>query len=176
MGTARNRSRLLYFWLSQGGTMQFTLDPTLAENTLVDWRRHQRSSNLDRRHLLKLGFATVIAASLPSRQLHAQAAPETCAPPIRKNMHPPTADHAHIRSLGSTRMVITTKARRRMLSYPTSFTSKESWPDATASMEWVRTIKGTALPGEIPPPTIATWQANTGQGDKRGREYSPIPD
>jgi hypothetical protein len=68
--------------------MQFTLDPTLAENTLVDGRHHQRSSNLHRRHLLKLGFATVIAASLPSRQLHAQAAPETCAPPIPQKHAP----------------------------------------------------------------------------------------
>src|SRR4029077_14569023 len=88
----------------------------------------------------------------------------------------PMADHARIRFHGSTRTATTTKAQRRMLNYPISFTSKESWRDATASTAWARTIKATALPGAIPPPTIAIWQANTGLDDKLGREYSPTRD
>jgi hypothetical protein len=67
--------------------MQFTLDPKPTENPLVDQHHSQRSPNLElhRRHLLKLGFATVVAASLPGRQLHAQSTPEPCAPPIPQN-------------------------------------------------------------------------------------------
>jgi hypothetical protein len=67
--------------------MQFTLDPKSTENTLVDRHHNQRSSDmeLNRRRLLKLGIATVVAASLPGRQLQAQSTPETCAPPIPQN-------------------------------------------------------------------------------------------
>ena len=65
--------------------MQFALDPKAIKDTLVDGHHNQRSSDLDRRHLLKLGFAAMVAASLPGRQLQAQSAPESCAPPIPAN-------------------------------------------------------------------------------------------
>ncbi len=70
--------------------MQFTLDPNLTDpdltkDMLADQHRDQRSSSLDRRHLLKLGVASVVAAALPGQQLQAQSAPQSCAPPIPKN-------------------------------------------------------------------------------------------
>jgi len=65
--------------------MQFTLDPKPAKKTSADQHHNQRSSNLERRHLLKLGIASVMTASMPGRQLMAQAAPESCAPPIPPN-------------------------------------------------------------------------------------------
>jgi len=61
--------------------MQFTLDPKLAKDMLVSQHHNQRGSNLDRRHLLKLGVASVVAASLPGLRLKAQS----CAPPIPAN-------------------------------------------------------------------------------------------
>jgi len=94
----------------------------------------------------------------------------------RRIMSPPMAGHARTQSRGSTRTAITTKARRTMLNYQTYFTSKESWPDATASTEWARTIKATASPGEILLLTTATWRANTGQDDRSARGYSPTRD
>ena len=45
--------------------MQFTLDPKPTKDTQVDQHHNQRSSDLDRRHLLKLGIASVVATSLP---------------------------------------------------------------------------------------------------------------
>jgi len=65
--------------------MQFISDPKSANDTLVDPHYNQRSSDLDRRHLLKLGVASVIAASLPGCQLLAQSAAQSCAPPIPAN-------------------------------------------------------------------------------------------
>jgi hypothetical protein len=68
--------------------MQCTLDPNLPKDMLIDRNHNQRSSDLDRRHLLKLGVAsvaTVLATALPSRQLQAQSTPESCAPPIPAN-------------------------------------------------------------------------------------------
>ena len=67
--------------------MEFTLDPKPTELMLTDRHHNQRSSDpgLNRRHLLKLGVASVVAASLPGRQVQAQSAPESCAPPIPKN-------------------------------------------------------------------------------------------
>jgi hypothetical protein len=43
---------------------------------------HDRSSGLDRRRLLQLGFASAAAASLSGVKLYAQSAPQSCAPPI----------------------------------------------------------------------------------------------
>jgi len=96
--------------------------------------------------------------------------------PSRRTMGFPMAAHVHIRSHGLIRTATTTKAPRPMLSYPTSFISKESWRDATVSTAWAQTTKATALPGEIPPRITATWQENIGRDDKLGREYSPIRD
>lgn len=68
--------------------MQFVIDakPTLdakrKKDTLVDQRHNQPGSELGRRHLLKLGIASMVATTLASCQLHAQAASESCAPPI----------------------------------------------------------------------------------------------
>jgi hypothetical protein len=45
---------------------------------------HPRSSELNRRSLLKLGIASAAAASV-SGVLQAQSAPESCAPPIPQN-------------------------------------------------------------------------------------------
>jgi hypothetical protein len=65
--------------------MQFTLDPKPAE--LTDRHHHPCGADpeLNRRHLLKLGVATMVAAALPGGQLKAQSAPESCAPPIPQN-------------------------------------------------------------------------------------------
>jgi hypothetical protein len=65
--------------------MQFTLAFKPTRQKSVDPHHDQRSSDLDRRYLLKLGIATVMAASLPGRQLQAQSAPGSCAPPIPAN-------------------------------------------------------------------------------------------
>ena len=70
--------------------MQFTLDPNLTDSNLtkdplIDQHHNQRSSYLDRRDLLKLGIASVMAASLPGGRLQAQSAPDSCAPPIPQN-------------------------------------------------------------------------------------------
>ena len=156
--------------------MQFTLDPNPTRSMPVGRHHNQRSSDLDRRHLLKLGFATIAAASLPGRQFKRNPRRNPAHRQSRRTTQPPMAGYARIRSPGSIRTGITTKARRRMLSYPTSSTSMASWLAATASTAWVRTIKATALPGEIPPPTTAIWQANTGQDVRHGREYLPIHD
>ncbi len=43
---------------------------------------HDRSSGLDRRRLLQLGLASAAAVSVSSLNLHAQSAPQSCAPPI----------------------------------------------------------------------------------------------
>ena len=67
--------------------MQVTLDPNPTESMPVDRHHNQRNVDmeLNRRHLLKLGIVTMVAASLPGRQLQAQSAPESCAPPIPAN-------------------------------------------------------------------------------------------
>jgi len=44
-----------------------------------------RDPGLNRRRVLKLGLASVVAASLPCERLHAQSPPQTCAPPIPHN-------------------------------------------------------------------------------------------
>jgi len=41
-----------------------------------------REPGLSRRRLLKLGLASIVAASLPGKGLHAQSLPQTCAPRI----------------------------------------------------------------------------------------------
>jgi hypothetical protein len=61
--------------------MQFTLDPNLTKDTLVDRHHNQRSSHLDRRHLLKLGVVSVLATALTGQPLQAESAPES--PPSR---------------------------------------------------------------------------------------------
>ncbi len=68
--------------------MEFARDRKL---TAID-RQHgnDRSSNLelDRRHWLKLGAASIFAAWLPGRLLHAQSAPQACSPPVPQNHAP----------------------------------------------------------------------------------------
>ncbi|HEX3586741.1 MAG TPA: hypothetical protein VH024_12140, partial [Candidatus Angelobacter sp.] len=65
--------------------MQYIPDPKSTGQRLAEQHHNQRSSALNRRHLLKLGVATVVAASLPGGQLKAQSAQESCAPPIPAN-------------------------------------------------------------------------------------------
>jgi hypothetical protein len=65
--------------------MQYIPDPKSTGQTLAEQHHNQRSSDLNRRPLLKLGVATVVAASLPGGQLKAQSAQESCAPPIPAN-------------------------------------------------------------------------------------------
>ena len=68
--------------------MHFTLDPKPTTPTADDKHRNDYSSGgeLNRRHLLKLGGATIIAAALPGRILQAQ--PAACSPPIPRNHEP----------------------------------------------------------------------------------------
>ena len=47
-----------------------------------------RSTGLNRRSALKLGLASAVVASLPGEGLHAQAAPQACAPPVPQNHEP----------------------------------------------------------------------------------------
>ncbi len=49
---------------------------------------NNRNSELNRRHLLKLGLVSAAAASLPNLALHAQSSPESCAPPIPQDHMP----------------------------------------------------------------------------------------
>jgi hypothetical protein len=55
-------------------------------------RQQSNDRNLDlernRRRLLKLGVASIVAASLPRGPLHAQSAPLSCSPPIPQNHEP----------------------------------------------------------------------------------------
>ena len=71
--------------------MEFALDRKPTEFTLIA-RQHSndRSSDLklNRRRSLKLGVASIVAASLPSRLLHAQSEPQSCAPPIPQGHAP----------------------------------------------------------------------------------------
>jgi hypothetical protein len=71
--------------------MEFSLDRKPTVLTLIDRRQsNDRSSDLElnRRRLLKLGVASIVAASLPGRPLHAQSAPQSCSPPIPQNHAP----------------------------------------------------------------------------------------
>ena len=158
--------------------MQVTLDPNPTESVPVDRHHNQRNVDmeLNRRHLLKLGVVTMVAASLPGRQLQAQSAPESCAPPI-------PANHG-LSNGGSCPYPIPwldkngnhNQSPAPNVELSNIFHFKGSWRGATASTVWGRTIKAIALRGETPLQTTAIWQANTGQDGKLAREYSPIPD
>jgi len=49
-----------------------------------------KRSNLEpnRRRLLKLGAASIVASSLPGRLLYGETSPQSCAPPIPQNHAP----------------------------------------------------------------------------------------
>lgn len=70
--------------------MQFPLKSE-AKHMLSE-RQHKNDASsvveLDRRGLLKFGLASLVASSLPVRLLHAQSAPQQCAPPIPQNHAP----------------------------------------------------------------------------------------
>lgn len=55
--------------------MRFTLGPNSRKQAPVDLPNDQRNPGLelDRRHLLKLGVASVLATALPGPKLHAQS-------------------------------------------------------------------------------------------------------
>ena len=71
--------------------MEFTREPEPAVLTLLgrqhnnDGRRHLE---LNRRRLLKLGVASIVATSVPGRLLHAQSGPQSCCPPISQKHAP----------------------------------------------------------------------------------------
>jgi hypothetical protein len=71
--------------------MESTLDRKPTVPMPAD-RQHggNRSSDLElnRRRLLKLGVASMVAASLPGRTLYAQSAPQLCSPPIPQDHAP----------------------------------------------------------------------------------------
>ena len=50
--------------------------------------KHASSFELNRRRLLTLGISSVLASSLPDTLLHAQSAPESCAPHIPQDHGP----------------------------------------------------------------------------------------
>jgi hypothetical protein len=60
--------------------MPFTVDNKLAKTQL--------DPEINRRNLLKLGVASVVAASLPAQFLHADPVTKSCAPPIPQNHAP----------------------------------------------------------------------------------------
>lgn len=70
--------------------MEFTPNPESTTPGSVDQSLcHDCDSDLAlRRRLLKLGFTSVVAASLPGRLLQAQAPSQSCAPPIPQNHEP----------------------------------------------------------------------------------------
>jgi hypothetical protein len=50
--------------------------------------KHASGFELNRRRLLKLGISSAVASSLPGMLLHAQSAPQPCAPDIPKDHRP----------------------------------------------------------------------------------------
>jgi hypothetical protein len=71
--------------------MEFAFDPKSTALSQFD-RRHDNGRSpdleLDRRGLLKLGFGSVFAASLPGGLLHAQSTLPSCAPSIPRDHGP----------------------------------------------------------------------------------------
>lgn len=65
-------------------------DPETPAFASMDRHGDDRNSNLEpsQRRILKLGFTSIVAASLSRRLLYAQAFPQTCAPPIPQNHAP----------------------------------------------------------------------------------------
>jgi hypothetical protein len=71
--------------------MEFALEPKPTALTLLGRQRtndHSPDLKLNRRRLLKLGVASIAAASLPGRLLHAQSAQQSCSPPIPQSHAP----------------------------------------------------------------------------------------
>lgn len=69
-------------------SMKFTLNPKCTDRNLTDFEDGNDQgpgSKLDRRHLIKMGVASVFATLLPIRPLQAQSEPQTCAPVIPQN-------------------------------------------------------------------------------------------
>jgi len=67
--------------------MEFAFDPKPVTTIATD-RELGDSLALDRRRLLKLGFASIVAASHTSRLLSAQSLPQVCAPSIPQDHSP----------------------------------------------------------------------------------------
>lgn len=71
--------------------MEFALGSKQTALTRIDGKQSndERSDpELNRRHLLKLGVASIVAGSLPGQLLHAQSAPQTCSPPVPQDHSP----------------------------------------------------------------------------------------
>lgn len=70
--------------------MESGLDTTAAKLAEIEGCRKPGTSVLEsnRRCLLKLGAASILASSLPGRMLHAQSGPPQCAPAIPPNHEP----------------------------------------------------------------------------------------
>ena len=71
--------------------MKFGLDPELTtQRSANTGYGNDRRSNLavNRRSLLMVGSLSMVAAALPFRLLHAQSAPQNCAPPIPQDHAP----------------------------------------------------------------------------------------
>jgi hypothetical protein len=69
--------------------MRFALNRKTTAFVLIDSQhRGHRGSDLSRRGLLTFGVASVVAASVPDRLLHAQSAPQPCAPAIPQHHAP----------------------------------------------------------------------------------------
>jgi hypothetical protein len=136
--------------------MELTFDPRPTTPTALDRQHDNYSRAKNRRGLLKLGLVSIVV-SQTGRLLHSQSAPQFCAAPYRRITRHPTVALAHIPFPGSTRMVITTKARCGTSNYPTSIiTSMVSWRAAMVFTAWVRTIRAIVSPGALPRPTTAT--------------------
>ena len=71
--------------------MEFAFDPKPTRLMTIDRQCPSDCSSFgepNRRRLLKLGAACIAAVSLPDRLLHAQSAPQSCAPPIPQEHSP----------------------------------------------------------------------------------------
>jgi hypothetical protein len=71
--------------------MESALDPKPTTPMAID-RQHDNDSSshlaLNRRRLLKVGLASIVAASQTGRLLHAQSALQVCAPPLPRDDSP----------------------------------------------------------------------------------------
>jgi hypothetical protein len=111
---------------------------------------------LNRRRVLRLGFASVVAAALPGEGLHAQSSPQTCAPPIPQN-------HG--------------VANGRVFPYPIPWLDKNrnhnqpAAPNVELSIARCNGFRGMGtdnksdrLVWRTPTTTSATWRVSTGAG------------
>jgi hypothetical protein len=113
---------------------------------------------LNRRRLLKLGIASIVAASVPGRPLSRNLRRSLALRPSLRTTRRPMVVLARIRFPGSTRMAIPTRARWRMWNFEHLSLQREA-----GALQRL-------------PRQIARWQASTGLPARRTKRSSPTRD